>query len=81
MRSELEDKTLLYWNLSKAFNGRPDAPTIATEKALRTTRTLNHGLNPYRPLALRVRIVEHEIVYRQNLSAKPEPAKVLSLVR
>ena len=77
MTPTLASKTLLYWELSSSYNGRITMP-IAYETAIRITGDLLDNLDPHRPLALRVRIIDEEIVH-QTSTPKAEPCSVTQL--
>lgn len=60
---KLHSQTLVYWKLSRIFNG-VDSSKITVNKALNQINEVLKELNPYRPLALNMMelqaiIVEH----------------------
>lgn len=64
----LEQRTRDYWNLSLGWNGRGRSTTV--EKALKLTCNLASTTDPYKPLAARVRQIEHEIIVGKKAKAK-----------
>lgn len=73
----LEQKTLLYWELSSSYNDRIQLP-IPYQTAVRITGDLLNNLDPHRPLALRVRQIDVELEH-QTSSPKAEPCSVTKL--
>ncbi len=64
MNMSLEEKTLGYWNLSTAYQGKPSqTPNITTEKAISVCNTLASQINPARPLAKRVYRIQDNIIH------------------
>lgn len=58
--ASLEEKTLAYWNVSRAARGFGDE--ITTGKAITQTSDLLQYLNPQRPLWRTVACIQQEIV-------------------
>lgn len=73
----LASKTLAYWTLSSSYNNRIDL-SIPFEEASRITGNLMDTLDPHRPLAFRVRILDAELV-NQTAEENAEPATVHKL--
>ena len=78
MALELSDKTLVYWNMSSTYNGRPSQEkNLTTEKAITQVRNTLAILNPARPLAKQLYAFQEEIIVRPKRSK--QTAKIVQL--
>lgn len=73
----LEQKTLLYWELSSSYNSRINMQ-IPYVTAIRITGDLLDNLDPTRPLARQVRRIDEELEH-QTASPKAESCSVTKL--
>lgn len=74
----LEQKTQLYWILSKCRNGR-DSRKISTGVALKTTSDLLQYLNPSRGLFYHIDSLRDDIIKNKPLKRSKVSAKVLHI--
>lgn len=66
---ELEIRTMMFWNISRAFFQRQDpCPTTAT--ALRVCSDAITHLNPQRPIASRFKALNHAIIMGRGKKRK-----------
>jgi hypothetical protein len=63
--SELEQKTRVYWEISRCYQGRSNK-TISVERAIKTVGQMLRTLNPHRPLFHALSALQHEIIYDHN---------------
>jgi hypothetical protein len=57
----IEEITRQYWQLSQVWEGRSTA-VITTADAIELTSNCQRHLNPERPIARRIRSIEHAII-------------------
>lgn len=74
---ELENKTLIYWSISQAFNR--GSSSVRTDTAIEVCNNLRYGMNPARPIvrvstSLLGHIIEGEV-------AEIPSAKILKLAK
>lgn len=71
--ASLDEKTLAYWSLSRAYSGTSNE-VIATGKALVTTKLALQGLDPNRPLAKRFYEIQQAIIFNNPSQTKQAQA-------
>jgi hypothetical protein len=87
MHMSLEEKTLGYWNLSTAYQGKPSqTPNITTEGAIKACNTLAEQINPARPLAKRIFLIKDSIIVGAPKSKRSKtpvavPSNIVQLAR
>lgn len=78
--THLENKTLAYWNMSSVYHGKASSlKQLTTADALKMFNEHLQVLNPHRPLSMRLRQMQEEIIVGGKKKRKASAATVLRM--